>query len=188
MKIPSFFSQLFKTIDNRSLILPVSLSRFTLSIAVFIIVSASFMRQIVDWVRNNLLDEKGVGVVIICLAMAIVLALLISLSKKKLSFLRLASILIVIAAGFLVMARLELAVEKVHILEYAFLGWLTLSDTTRTHSKSEGTCIAVIFCAVVGIIDELFQAVLPYRFYDARDIVFNLIGAIEGILLYSIYS
>ncbi len=146
------------------------------------------MRQVVDSLRNSILGGKGVEVFIVSLLAGIGVLFVIRVLRKKTSFIRKFLIFTIIAAGFLGMMQLELAVEKIHILEYAFLGWLALGDTTRKYPKTKGFLIAVIFCAVTGYIDELFQGVLPYRFYDNRDIVLNVLGALEGIALYFFYK
>ena len=174
--------------DNRSLILPFSLSRLTLFFVALIVISASFMRQMVDWLRNNLLGVRGIDVLILALIVGSIVFLATNLLTKRLSFFRLLLIAGIITVGFIGVMQLELAVEKVHILEYALLGWLALGDTTRTYPKMKAALIAMIFCALVGVVDEGFQGILPYRFYDNRDIIFNVLGALEGIVLYILYQ
>jgi VanZ family protein len=76
-------------------------------------------------------------------------------------------------------------IERVHILDYAVLGWLTGRDLLKK-TRPISIVAALIFCSTVGILDELFQLCLPYRVCDWRDMVFNSLGASLGIILWLI--
>lgn len=78
----------------------------------------------------------------------------------------------------------KIPVEKIHILEYGFLGWLATRDLVIGAKKVKGVIFAFIFCAIIGALDEGFQAILPYRYCEFRDFTLNCFGGILGIISY----
>ena len=80
--------------------------------------------------------------------------------------------------------ELKIPAERIHILEYGLLGWLAGRDLIKTNKKTKGSILACLMIGMVGILDEVFQAVLPYRYFDMRDIMFNSLGGSWGIVLY----
>lgn len=113
------------------------------------------------------------------------LSFLISLAiKKRTIFLNILLFGIVLTIGMVLAWQIKIPEEKIHILEYAILGWFAGRDLIKTNKKIKGAILACIFCTIVGILDEIFQAILPYRVYDLRDIVFNSLGGAWGVILY----
>ena len=82
---------------------------------------------------------------------------------------------------------MKIPVEQIHIFEYAVLGWFATRDLIKVNKKIKGIILACLFTIIVGILDEAFQAVLPYRYYEIRDIVFNILGGTWGIILYLLH-
>lgn len=72
---------------------------------------------------------------------------------------------------------IKLLEEKVHLIEYALLGFLLFKDFTKGRIKLS---ISVIFPLIVAFLDELFQLLLPDRYFDFRDIIFNSVGGLTG--------
>lgn len=94
--------------------------------------------------------------------------------------------LILASAGALLLAAMsfaELPEEKLHFLEYGLLGGL-LFQATKLRSLRLGRAgsrgllgaalLAGLLAALAGWADEGIQAVLPNRYYDVRDIAFNV--------------
>jgi hypothetical protein len=159
----------------------IKFSKLTFLVASFIVISASFMRQVLDFLRSSI---GKMGVSVLLASTQIIIGFYFFLAKKKLTWLRLIMIFIVFVLGMLLVWKIKLIAERVHILEYGLLGYLIGRDLKLTRHKFKNIFLACLFTAFVGIIDESFQAVLPYRYFDARDIVFNILGGIWGILLY----
>jgi len=61
----------------------------------------------------------------------------------------------------------------------ALLERLGLSGSVLLEGK--GMAVGIVF--VIGVGDELIQWLLPNRIFDLRDILFNILGGITGILL-----
>lgn len=160
------------------------LSKLTGFIGLFIIISAAFMRQLMDFTKLYT-GERGFIVLIGLLSLIGGLTFLIFALKAKPSLIRILGVITVLAIGLSLAWQIKIVVERIHILEYGFLGWFASRDLIRGRSKKlKGIILACLLATAVGIIDEVFQAILPYRFFDLRDILFNSLGGIWGIVLY----
>ena len=136
-----------------------------------------------DFIQVYIGKEKviillGLTMIIVCLMF------LIFTMKKKIHAIKTPALILVLITGLILAWQIKIPVEKVHILEYGVLGWFIARDLIKVKRKNTGIILACIFCIVVGVLDELFQAVLPYRVFDLRDIVFNGLGGAWGIILY----
>ncbi len=79
---------------------------------------------------------------------------------------------ILVALGVIV-ALVKTHQERVHFLEYGLLAILAggvFPDPRR----------AFAFAALLGILDEAIQFLLPMRYFDPRDIAFNAVAAAFG--------
>jgi len=158
-----------------------NLSYLTIFIAAFIIISASFMRQLMNFAKIYT-GEKGFISLIGLILLTGGISCLIWTLKTKPSLIRTLGIITILAVGLFLAWQIKIVVERIHILEYGVLGWFVSRDLRS--KKFRGIILACLFTTIVGIIDEGFQAVLPYRFFDLRDILFNSLGGIWGIFLY----
>lgn len=76
----------------------------------------------------------------------------------------------------------KFASEKIHFIEYSLLGYFAARECLS--SRLTVTIVAsLIFVSLISLNDEFFQAILPYRTFDVRDIIFNLIGGSCGCFL-----
>lgn len=80
--------------------------------------------------------------------------------------------------------------EKLHFLEYGFLGVLVFHAARARaerlgRGKVNAVLSAVVLAGLAGWGDEGIQALLPNRYYDPRDIVWNLLGSSIVILALS---
>ncbi|MCM8756452.1 MAG: VanZ family protein [Candidatus Omnitrophica bacterium] len=90
----------------------------------------------------------------------------------------------ILYTGLIFAWRIKIPVERIHILEYGVLGYLAGRDLLGKEKRRVGLILTIIFIGLVSTLDEVFQAVLPYRYFDLRDIWFNGLGGIGGIVLY----
>lgn len=106
-------------------------------------------------------------------------------TRKNHSLIKILIIALLLIAGLTMAWRMRILAEKMHILEYGFLGWLAGRDLIKSNSKkTRGIILACIFTAFIGILDEGFQKILPYRVFELRDIRMNILGGIWGVVLY----
>jgi VanZ family protein len=75
--------------------------------------------------------------------------------------------------------------EKTHILEYGILAWMALRDLDKNKKGVlKSAILAFIFAALVGVVDEAFQKLLPWRVFEVRDMLTNALSAALGIAVY----
>lgn len=103
------------------------------------------------------------------------------LKKKSFIFYAAAS-LIFLCYGYL-LKNLDIAIEKVHLLEYGVLSFLVYRAAKPTNKRIliYGVILGIVF--LVGWTDELVQRVTPGRVYEFRDVLLNWKAGILGLLL-----
>ena len=75
----------------------------------------------------------------------------------------------------------KLAVRRFgHILEYGVLG--IASGIAFVDSHRWGFFKAVVLCLLISVLDQTVKIFVPVRHFDIVDIVYDLIGAVVGIL------
>ena len=76
---------------------------------------------------------------------------------------------------------LDVWVERIHFVEYAFLGLLIsrVVNVTKLHSIIFSGCLVIL----IGTVDEIIQWFLPNRFGDLRDVFMNSVGGLSGLWL-----
>jgi VanZ family protein len=120
----------------------------------------------------------GIWIVLFCAPLSLVFFIRKNTPRFQDYLLPAAYILI----GILLAILLELPEERVHIIKYGLLGFLTAKDFYS--SRYNSLRYPIIFCLAVGITDELFQSLLPYRVGDVRDVFFDSLSATLGALFY----
>ena len=162
----------------------IRLSGLTIGFGIYIVISASFMLQI----RNWLFDVLGDSVVIISFRAFFILlslaGLLYSL-RINLRLLRVCAVIAIFIVSFIFSLRQPYFSEKTHILTYGLLGFLALKDLLgpKSRARLKSIVLALGLAALVSASDELFQSILPYRVCEFRDFLTNLISAGFGISL-----
>ncbi len=104
--------------------------------------------------------------------------------KNKPPPIKISAVILLLLAGIFSTWRIEIPQERIHILEYGLLGWFAGRDLIGKTKRKRGFIFAWILTVVVGVFDEGFQKILPYRVWDIRDILFNSLGGLWGIGLY----
>lgn len=141
------------------------------------------MRQVSDFMRLRLGEQRFIALVGIVLIISGLFFLLFAL-KHRPNFINILVFTLVLIVGLALCWRIKIPIERVHILEYGILGWLAGRDLFGKKGNVRGIIFACAFAAFIGILDEAFQAILPYRYFDVRDIVFNGLGGVWGVSLY----
>ncbi len=160
------------------------LSKLTLFFGLWVILSASFMRQALEFfwsVTGDVYAALYTNILFLALGIAVVYLLIV---KNEISALRLLAISILLVAAYAYIKELKYLAEKIHIIEYGVFGWLACRDLAGGKEAVKGVFLALLVCFLVGSLDEGFQAILPYRVFDLRDIRMNFFGGIEGVAIY----
>ena len=91
--------------------------------------------------------------------------------------------LVSVGLFFYAMTRLERAIEQIHFIEYGLLSYF-LYRFFKHFLKSPWDFIGSVAGAFgIGVVDELFQGLLPNRFCDPRDLLINFWSAGLGMLV-----
>lgn len=107
--------------------------------------------------------------------------------RRPLPILALAAVTVLFAVGFISPAFPS---ERLHFLEYGLLGMLVLRASLKSRPRSLRAAfgLAALVLCTLGTIDELIQYILPNRFFDWRDIWFNIAGGLLGFGAYLVLS
>ncbi|MDD2689349.1 MAG: VanZ family protein [Candidatus Omnitrophica bacterium] len=159
------------------------LSKVTVGAGVFIIISASFMNQV--WVFL----EKVAGsdnLVIACASLFAIFSIFVLAHaiKSKRGFLMILLNLTILSLVFVFAWQQPPFDERMHVLEYGFLGWLTCCDLNKYKSSLVRILLAFLFVLLIGASDEAFQVFLPYRTGDIKDVIVNAVSGAFGITLF----
>ena len=166
---------------------PFPLSKLSIILGLFIIISASFMRQLMDYVRYYI-GNSGVNVLLGFIIGAAALTFLIFIIKTSPDQITTLVIIILLTIGFFLVWQIKIPEERIHILEYSILGWLVSRDIIGKNKTISNIIYVLLFIVMIGILDEGFQRILPYRYFECRDILLNSFGGIWGINLYLLYK
>ena len=81
-------------------------------------------------------------------------------------------------------------VEKVHIVEYAFLAYLFIRFFSSLFCNTGKITAAAVLVSVtlVALCDEIIQGILPNRFYDIRDIWMNILSGAAILLVWAVLN
>ena len=161
----------------------VSLSKLTCFFGIYIVVSASFMRQVQNWLYVSL-GQKNVFLIYNVLFALVVYAVLIYVFRNRLAWTRILLVVGIFGLAWNLVMRQPFLTEQVHVLTYGILGALAARDLVRQNAIFVKVVVfSIIVVTVVSFFDELFQALLSYRSGDIRDVVTNILGGSLGVLL-----
>ena len=162
-------------------------SKITVGLGIFIIISASFMLQVNDFLTEAFGKEavRSSFFVLFFLITALYIGYII---YKRIPVYRIGLSLLGFGLAYLLISWQPYFAEKLHIIEYGILGYLALKDLFGMDRQvSRNIIYALCFVALIGSLDEGFQRVLSYRVFEVRDIVTNIVSGALGIIQFLIY-
>lgn len=161
------------------------LSKITLGLGIYIVISASFMLQVNNWLSSLLGKPFMKNSLNLSFLVLFVLSLAYTL-RKKAGLLNICLVSFLFILAYLFSAWQPYFSEKTHVLTYGLLGYLAAKDLFGTNKKFllKSMALALFFVSIISAIDELFQGILPYRVRDIRDFVTNTVGGMFGISLW----
>lgn len=140
---------------------------------------------------TNFLRDHGLLRVTVVAAFAIagvaVLWLILRHARNR-SWRRLLALLIVGAVYAAVIYPMKSPEEKIHFIEYGGVALLAHAAAPRNWSRSRRFIGCAFFVAAAGWIDEEIQALLPSRYYDLRDVMFNAAAGLLALGAVAIFS
>ncbi len=158
-------------------------NKFTFGLGLYIIISASFMQQVWEFL-GKVFGQNNLRVFCILLFLATAILILVYTIRFHCGILRimLTSAIIIFASIFA--WHQPFFSERLHILEYGLLGWLAARDFSESKPLLKAACFAILFVFLIGSTDEFFQKILPYRVGELRDVITDLISGVLGIILF----
>ncbi len=160
------------------------LSKLTISLAAYIIVSASFAQQLFT-AADKLFGRPALINILGIVFLAAAASLIYKGARSKIGPVRITLLAAACIAAFSFAWKQPYMAEKTHILEYGLLAWLVMRDMAKTKAPLlKSVLIAFVFTALVGVLDEGFQKLLPWRVYEIRDMVTNAISGALGITVF----
>ena len=133
--------------------------------------------ELASELRNrDLLDALFFGAFVVMLV-----AIAVAARRVRLGGLELGVVLAVVCAYMMLFLRMGIPEERSHLIEYSVVAllmheaWIERQAAGRV-VRSPGL-FAFVGASVVGIVDEMIQALLPNRVFDVVDIGFNVLAA-----------
>lgn len=163
------------------------ISKFTIGLGLYIIISASFMRQVWEFL-GKAFGQNNVEIFCILLFLAAAILITADIIRSHFGTLRIIVVLAVIIFAFIFAWRQPFFTERIHVLEYGLLGWLAMRDFNRNKTSLKAILFTMLFVSLVGSIDELFQKLLPYRVGEIRDAITNIISGLIGMILFQYHK
>lgn len=146
-----------------------------------VLASAAYVRPVATAIRRGL--GPAFGLVTALGYVGLGLGLLGAIFRRPagrprlVSGLALGLVLTVLAACLAVIPSPE---ERIHFVEFGLLGGLALRAFEHALPVGWASAAATLYALGIGVTDELYQGILPGRFYDIRDIAMNGIGGVLG--------
>jgi len=158
------------------------------TVAILILAYAPIGRPIQKFLREQLTAALGSGgMMLFVLALFLVGGIFFIYTSRlwRLPLTNILSTAIILLAGIGYSFSLPLPEERIHLVQFGLLGLLSCSSLRgeRTNLR-RWIWRPFLFVFLVGVADEVLQGFLPDRVFDIRDILFNTLGGIWGILLY----
>jgi len=158
-------------------------SGLTVVFGLYIIISASFARQLWELIQR-LIGRHNAQVAVIVFLAGFAAFSLASLLKARFNIFKFFIKLAIVALAFFFSWKQPFFTEKFHVAEYGLLGWLACRDLNKSKIALKNVVLALLFGSLIGVLDEGFQKLLPYRVCEIRDMLTNTVSVAFGIILY----
>lgn len=162
-------------------------TKFTIAVAVFMVISASFARQLMDFVVA-FAGEGGFKVIANSVLAGSAAIFFVLEARRIADPLRIVSFFALQVFISLYLLKIDLPEIRINMLMYIILGWLATRDMMRFGRGWKSVIFAAVFAGSIGVFGELFQKLLPYRMFEIKDMTANFFGVILGMILYSMRS
>ena len=146
-----------------------------------LLISTTFARQVLEALTHLVGEPVVRKIPWILFGVLAVAGLFWGAVKQRVRVGRVLLALLPSVAVFLFLKGMQNPDERIHIFQYGLLGALVIYDLRgKTFWRAFGVALGIVFLTACA--DELFQAFLPYRVGDPRDVGFGLVGGAWGAL------
>lgn len=112
----------------------------------------------------------------------------LAMVKQKISWQKWIMALIVFCLYAYTLVLLKIPEERIHLLEYGFLGFLVFNVYPPAWGDLSRYWHSFLTVSFFGTLDEIIQYFIPNRVGDVRDIILNIISGLLGLLLVAVFS
>jgi peptidoglycan/LPS O-acetylase OafA/YrhL len=150
-----------------------------------VVAAALFSTVVLTGTLSGLVPQHALLAVAFMLGMVLVGATILTLGlRSRPRGLEIAAALGVAAAYLMLLVRVSIP-ERTHLIEYgvlaAFLHEALAERASHGRRVPVPALLAAGVTALVGVLDECLQALLPHRVFDPRDILFNVLAATMAV-------
>ncbi len=132
----------------------------------------------------------GVNFLILSLALlclAAIFAILYESIRLEFNLKKIVFICAICLWGFIFAWRQPYLSEKAHVIEFALLGWLAMRDlAAQGKILPKEIMRAFIFVAIMGYLGEGIQKFIPWRVFEIRDVITNVLSGGLGVILFAL--
>ena len=158
-----------------------------------IYISAAFARPVANALRDRDLLRLSVAALFVVAGVVLVVGLV----RLKPGWRTWSATAVVAAVYLIVLTAIPMvAEERLHFLQYGIVGglvYLALRERQRQWADSSAesrdwltrypsSLVAVLLTGLGGWLDEGIQELLPDRYYDLRDVAFNVLAGLLAVL------
>lgn len=134
----------------------------------------------------GVLRDQDLQAVFFVLGMLLVMATIVALGlRTRPGGAEIGVVLGVAAAYLMIFLRMAIPEERTHLIEYgvvaAFIHEALKERASHGRHVPVPALLAILATALVGGLDELIQAFLPSRVFDAQDIMFNVLAGVMAV-------
>lgn len=165
------------------MVLKIKISKITIFWAVYLIISSSFMRQVLNFILKNL-GRTGLDIMLWVIFLLGGVVVFFYLCKSRPAIWRISLFLGIFVLGLFYAAQVKIIEERMHLINFGLLGWLIIKDISRFKNGIMGIGLSLLSCIFIAIIEETFQWWLPYRVGEIHDVLLAVMGGFWGISLF----
>ena len=156
------------------------MSKITLFYAAFIVVCACFIVNFWGYL-GSILGKRTVELTALVALGIMACAIVAYEAMHHFNTPKFYTMLLVIGLALLFISKIDIFVEKLHLVEYGLLGWLCMKDLTHKHVIYKNIIYTLLFTSLISALDEGFQRFLPGRVGQLSDVMLNLASGGFGI-------
>lgn len=147
----------------------------------FIYATLPIMRTILNFLKDHLGDLFNSATTFFL--GALLLAVVMLAVPLRLSWRKWLIILLVLIGYGISMRVLRIPEERIHLLEYGFLSFLSYRMYRVRAARSRAALYTFFTVSFFGALDEVIQHFLPNRVGDMRDVIINVWSGLLGLVL-----
>ncbi len=142
-------------------------------------------RYLVDITRQYNILGLSVGLIFLTTFIAMLYLLVYHLKIKSIKWYCILAIFL-FPCGWYIMHNLNIYEERIHFIQYGLLSILIAYSLQLKMTGWRLMLATFVLTSFFGWMDEIIQYYLPMRYFDWRDVRFNVAAGILGIILFVI--